>query len=73
MDIVVKVKEVKGSCPTFKVGDSFILKAGYQLVSDGKPDCILEIAPSFVLEKDDIKAKLNQIPTIEPKDVLYLE
>jgi uncharacterized repeat protein (TIGR04076 family) len=39
MDIIVKVKEVKGSCPTFKNGDSFVLKAGYQLVSDG-PVCM---------------------------------
>jgi len=39
MDIIVKVKEVKGSCPTFKVGDSFTLKAGYQLVSDN-PICM---------------------------------
>lgn len=34
MDIVIKVKEIKGHCPTYKVGDSFKLKAGYQLVSD---------------------------------------
>ena len=39
MDIVVKVKEVKGNCLTFKVADSFILKAGYQLVSEG-PVCM---------------------------------
>lgn len=39
MDIIIKVKEVKGSCPTFKPGDSFILKAGYQLVSEG-PVCM---------------------------------
>jgi hypothetical protein len=29
-------------------------------------------APAFALEKDDIKAKLNQIPEIKPKDKLYL-
>jgi len=40
---------------------------------DGSPDCLLEIAPSFALEKEDIKSKLNQIPTIKPKDKLYLE
>jgi UDP-N-acetylglucosamine/UDP-N-acetylgalactosamine diphosphorylase len=40
---------------------------------DGSPDCILEIAPSFALEKEDIKSKLDQIPTIKPKDKLYLE
>jgi len=39
---------------------------------DGSPDCLLEIAPSFALEKDDIKAKLNQIPKIKSKDKIYL-
>jgi len=34
MDIVVRVKEIKGVCPTYKVGDSFVLKSGYQLVCD---------------------------------------
>ncbi len=40
---------------------------------DGSPDCLLEIAPSFALEKEDIKTKLNRIPPIKPKDKLYLE
>ena len=39
---------------------------------DGSIDCLIEIAPSFALEKDDIKAKLNQIPKIKPNDKLYL-
>ncbi len=34
MDLVVTVKEIKGNCPTYKLGDSFTLKACYQLVSD---------------------------------------
>jgi uncharacterized repeat protein (TIGR04076 family) len=34
MDLVVTVKQIKGHCPTFKAGDSFTLKACYQLVSD---------------------------------------
>ncbi|RMD98856.1 MAG: TIGR04076 family protein [Calditrichaeota bacterium] len=34
MDLIVKVKEIKGHCPVYKVGDSFKLKEGYQLVSD---------------------------------------
>jgi uncharacterized repeat protein (TIGR04076 family) len=33
MDLIVTAKEVKGHCPTHKVGDSFTLRAGYQLVS----------------------------------------
>jgi UDP-N-acetylglucosamine/UDP-N-acetylgalactosamine diphosphorylase len=39
---------------------------------DGTIDCLLEIAPSFALEKDDIKAKLSQIPDIKPGDKIYL-
>jgi len=39
---------------------------------DGSIDCVLEIAPSFALEKDDIKAKLNRIPKIKSKDTIYL-
>ena len=34
MDLGVRVKSIKGHCPTYKVGDSFILKNGYQLVSE---------------------------------------
>jgi uncharacterized repeat protein (TIGR04076 family) len=34
MEIVVTVKEIRGHCPTFRLGDSFVLKAGYQLVSE---------------------------------------
>ena len=39
MDLIITVKEIKGHCPTYKVGDSFTLKAGYQLVSD-TPVCM---------------------------------
>jgi UDP-N-acetylglucosamine/UDP-N-acetylgalactosamine diphosphorylase len=40
--------------------------------AEGSVDCIIEIAPSFALAKEDIKAKLNQIPEIKPKDQIYL-
>jgi uncharacterized repeat protein (TIGR04076 family) len=39
MDLLVTIKSIKGNCPTYEVGDSFTLKAGYQLVSD-KPVCM---------------------------------
>ncbi len=39
MDIVVTVKSIKGSCPTYQVGDKFVLRAGYMLESD-KPVCM---------------------------------
>ena len=43
MDLVVKVKEIKGTCSVYKVGDSFTLKEGYQLVSD-IPLCMHSLA-----------------------------
>jgi UDP-N-acetylglucosamine/UDP-N-acetylgalactosamine diphosphorylase len=39
---------------------------------DGSADCLIEIAPAFALEKDDVKTKLSQIPEIKPKDRIYL-
>ena len=39
---------------------------------DGAIDATLEIAAGFALEKDDVKAKLTQIPEIKPNDKLYL-
>jgi uncharacterized repeat protein (TIGR04076 family) len=43
MDIVVTVKHIQGHCPTYQTGDSFVLKAGYQLESD-KPVCMHGLA-----------------------------
>ncbi len=40
--------------------------------SDGSPNCTLEIAPSFALTPEDLKAKRDQIPEINPGDKLYL-
>ena len=40
--------------------------------TDGSADCLLEIAPNFALEKEDLKAKLNRIPKIKPGDKIYL-
>ncbi len=39
---------------------------------DGSVDCLLEIAPNFALEKEDIKEQLGQIPEIKPGDSIYL-
>jgi len=39
---------------------------------DGSIDCLIEIAPSFALEKEDLKSKLTRVPQIKPKAKLYL-
>lgn len=41
--------------------------------ADGTPDCLLEIAPSFALCADDVKAKTDKVPPIKPGEALYIE
>ena len=41
--------------------------------ADGSADCIIEMASSFALDADDVKAKVSQVPKINPGDTLYLE
>jgi UDP-N-acetylglucosamine/UDP-N-acetylgalactosamine diphosphorylase len=41
--------------------------------ADGRADCILEIAPTFALFKEDIKDKADKIPAIKPHSTVYLE
>lgn len=40
---------------------------------DGSIDCIIETAPSFAFEKEQIKEKLRELPEIKPADTIYLE
>jgi len=40
--------------------------------TDGSVDCTIEISPLFALEKDDLKEKLSQIPSIKRKGEIYL-
>lgn len=41
--------------------------------ADGSPDCVLEISPSFALDRSDIPAKKEKVPPIRPGDKVYLE
>lgn len=43
MDLKIVVKEIKGTCPVYAVGDSFVLRDGYQLVAE-KPLCMHSLA-----------------------------
>ena len=54
---------------------NWLEKAGVKVPrkTNGTPDCTLEIAPSFALTAEDIKAKANQIQKITPGCKLYLE
>ena len=46
MDLVIKVKEIKGICPIYKVGDIFKLQDGYKLVSE-IPLCMHSLTSLF--------------------------
>ena len=50
MDLIVTVKEINGHCPTYKIGDSFTLKTGYQLVSN-TPVCMHGLASLMPFKK----------------------
>ena len=41
--------------------------------ADGRPNCTIEMAPSFALDRDDIKKKINKVPEIKPGDAVYLD
>jgi UDP-N-acetylglucosamine/UDP-N-acetylgalactosamine diphosphorylase len=41
--------------------------------ADGSPDCVLEIAPSFALDRADVPAKKSKVPSIKPGNTLYLQ
>jgi uncharacterized repeat protein (TIGR04076 family) len=43
MDLIVRVKEIKGTCSVYKIGDTFKLEDGYRLVSDF-PLCMHSLA-----------------------------
>jgi uncharacterized repeat protein (TIGR04076 family) len=43
MNLVIRVKEIKGHCPVYEVNDSFKLIEGYKLVSE-KPLCMHSLA-----------------------------
>jgi len=43
IDLIIRVKEIKGHCPVYKVGDSFTLEDGYRVVTD-IPLCMHSLA-----------------------------
>jgi uncharacterized repeat protein (TIGR04076 family) len=43
MNLLVRVVEIKGNCPAYKEGDSFLLKEGWLLEAD-KPLCMHSLA-----------------------------
>ncbi|MBN2019882.1 MAG: UDPGP type 1 family protein [Sedimentisphaerales bacterium] len=52
----------------------WLVSAGVKIPrkADGTPDCVIEIAPSFALTKDDIAAKQDKIPPIKPGQSVFI-
>jgi UDP-N-acetylglucosamine/UDP-N-acetylgalactosamine diphosphorylase len=40
--------------------------------ADGSPDCVIEMAASFALDRTDVVARRDRIPDIKPGDEVYL-
>ncbi len=53
---------------------SWLRQAGINVPAkeDGSADCAIEIAPTFALDAEDVKAKADQIPEIKSGQQLYL-
>ena len=49
-DLKIEIIEVKGHCPTYRVGDHFLIKGGYQIFSN-IPICLhglLGLSPYYI-------------------------
>ncbi len=45
MDLIVKVKEIKGTCPVYSLGDSIVIREGYILdTKNSPPVCMHSLA-----------------------------
>ena len=58
-NLVVRVKEIKGNCPVFKVGDKFFIEDGYILKLE-KPICmhsLTSIMPYYIALSRGVKPK----------------
>jgi uncharacterized repeat protein (TIGR04076 family) len=45
MDLIVRVKEIKGTCPVYRVGDSIVIRQGYILdTKNSSPVCMHSLA-----------------------------
>ncbi len=78
MNLIIKIKEIKGNCPVFSHGDTFMLEDGYKLVSD-IPVCmhaLSSIMPFYnalrvsdpgkfgIAGKDNVNAGFVQCPDV---------
>lgn len=48
MDLVVTVKEIKGTCPVYKVGDTIVIREGYVLDTGKSSDVCMHSLASIM-------------------------
>jgi uncharacterized repeat protein (TIGR04076 family) len=74
-DIKVKVVEIKGRCPVYKVGDEFYLKEGYKLVSK-IPLCMHSLSslmPYYVAMAKEVEVKDLNLNSNKTSNSIYLQ
>jgi len=61
MNLIVKVKEIKGTCPVYSLGDSILIRDGYILdTKNSPPVCMHSLAslmPYYVALSKEIPPK----------------
>jgi len=61
MDLIIKVKEIKGTCPVYHLGDSIVIREGYILdTKSSSPVCMHSLAsimPYYVALSKGISPK----------------
>jgi uncharacterized repeat protein (TIGR04076 family) len=76
MDLIVKVKEIKGICPVYKSGDTFVIKKGYVLdTTRSSPVCMHSLAslmPYYVALSKGVHPKDLGLSGTQP-DCAYVQ
>lgn len=48
MDLIIKVKEIKGTCPVYHRGDSIVIREGYILDTENSPPVCMHSLASLM-------------------------
>lgn len=72
-DLIVSVEKIEGFCPVFKMGQSFLLKEGYQLVTN-IPLCfhaLQSLSPYYVALSRGVSAR--ELGLAGPDEAAYVQ
>ncbi|MCX7973083.1 MAG: TIGR04076 family protein [Candidatus Aminicenantes bacterium] len=72
-DLMVSVEKIEGVCPTFKIGQTFLIKDGYKLIADF-PVCLhalQSISPYYVALSRGIQPQ--ELGLAGPDEAAYVQ